>query len=415
MPPQEQERNLLRLASAEGEEDTVEEAVVVQRNGRHYLFGAGVMVVTAWFLLVGMALLTRARSQLHESDSGGSSNKFSLVIPTGPPKRNNASRVVTVPQGNAPKFRGVVGPVSPWIIEATTSTTTGTTTGTQTSTITTTTTPHLFAPEAPLHEFYMYRAIAEGGLDHYSFGNLNTGNLDGVIWYLMNEVVTMYTQGPRCPRKFNISKIHRFKVMTRATRELFSENLNMGARFSFDRGVCAGRCFPQNMCTGKGDCDYHYGKYGYVVGCNNFYDHSPFPEWDTPAKGGIWYSLPLAGRCNYPTGAHNCTWSYEDAGEIDVKELEATTPGDGNCCDGTCTGFWDDQLDEWRTTIRVQKAQEMFRLKYPTQPTVLGYPVCDFHPWAWYEHDGWKRRDPWAPYHHNKSDHKAEPSDSKSD
>merc|ERR1719284_606621 len=43
---------------------------------------------------------------------------------------------------------------------------------------------------APLQEFYMYRAAAEGPGDKYPLGNINTGNIEGVMWYLMNEVVT---------------------------------------------------------------------------------------------------------------------------------------------------------------------------------------------------------------------------------
>jgi hypothetical protein len=374
-------RNLLIVASSKAKNDTVEERPVVQRYGPR-LFAGGVMMV---FLIVFAVFMSRAGSKVRVPENSEVSNK--LLV--------NRPRILVTP--TLPPFHLVLGlPTTTITNTSTTSTTTQTTTtGTFTRT-TTTTTLHIFVPEAPVQEFYMYRAIADGDLWKYPFGNLNTGNLDGVMWYLANEVVTMYSHGPRCPRKFNIAKIHRFKVRTRATRELFNENLNMGARFSFDFGKCTGRCFPGNMCTGAADCDEHYGKFGFVVGCNNFYDHNPFPAVKTPAESGIWYSLPLAGRCDYPTGAHNCTWSYEDAGEIHLEELEATSPGGTNCCNWKCTSFWDGQFKESMLHMRVQKAEELFRWKFPNQIAPTGWPVCDFHPQAWYKEDNWPRRDPWG-------------------
>merc|ERR1740121_1845757 len=100
--------------------------------------------------------------------------------------------------------------------------------------------------------------------------------MDGVMWYLMNEVVTNYSKGVRCPRKFNISQIHRFKVLTRATDALFQDGINFGTRFAYDKGLCEGRCFSGNKCTGESDCKNHYKKYGFVPGCNKFSDHYPF-------------------------------------------------------------------------------------------------------------------------------------------
>jgi hypothetical protein len=248
---------------------------------------------------------------------------------------------------------------------------------------------------APLQEFYMFRATSDVRPD-YAFGNLNTGNLDGVIWYLQNEVVTMYSEGTRCPRKFNISQITRYKIRTRATQELFDQHMNMGARFAYDFGNCMGRCFPNNLCTSPDDCDAQYQRYGFVVGCNNFADHYPFPDNAPQAPGGIWYSLPLEGRCSYPTGAHNCTWSYEVAGQISLEELEAQSPGNGNCCDGHCTSYWDDFWNPGRTQVRAQQARDLFFRLFPDEPRDLMNIRCDFNHWAWYTPDPYERRDPWA-------------------
>mmetsp|Transcript_13853 Transcript_13853/g.30887 ORF Transcript_13853/g.30887 Transcript_13853/m.30887 type:complete len:291 (+) Transcript_13853:46-918(+) len=245
--------------------------------------------------------------------------------------------------------------------------------------------------------FYTYRAVAEGAFEKYPFGNTNTGNLEGVMWYLGNEVVTMYTEGTRCPRKFNISKIKRFKIRTKATPSLLAKGMHFGARFAFDFGKCMGRCFSNNLCTGHEDCEYHYAKFGYNPGCNNFWDRSVYPDYETSAPNGIWYALPLQGRCDYPTGADDCTWSYEEAGEVTLAELEESVGGMGNCCDNRCSGFWDAVLDSWKTRWRTQLTLDMFAKKYPTNGQIrVKEATCDFHPWEWYGTDNWPRRDPWA-------------------
>jgi hypothetical protein len=258
------------------------------------------------------------------------------------------------------------------------------------------------APEpGELVEFYTYRAIPEGTFEDYPFGNLNTANMEGIMWYLLNEVVTNYKVGTACPRKFNISEIHRIKIRTRATKELTALGMSMGVRFSYDFGQCMGRCFPGNVCSNSTDCESHYEKYGYFVGCNKFTDHYPFPDCDTSAPQGAWFSFPLEGRCDYPTGEHNCTWSYEWAGVLTLLELEEQAPGisDGNCCNGHCTLLWEKpgitgphpNKMEWR----VDQAWKAWGIKYPNA-TDEGWPNCNFKWQHWYEPDLWEHVDPWA-------------------
>lgn len=253
--------------------------------------------------------------------------------------------------------------------------------------------PRTSHSDAPLLDLYMYRATSSVQ-PGYAFGEINTANMDGVIWYLMNEVVTEYTNGVRCPRKFNISMIHRYRVRAKTTAPLFSQGMNFGARWAYDQGQCTGRCFPDNQCTCNSDCQAHFDEFGYVLGCNNFVDKYPFPASDTPAPGGIWYSLPLDGRCEHPTGARDCTWSYEEAGSITLEELEQTSPGEGDCCSGNCTSFWTEQFSVPKTTWRVNQALDVFSLKYPDQARDL-QATCDFKRDAWYHDDTWERRDPW--------------------
>jgi len=230
----------------------------------------------------------------------------------------------------------------------------------------------------------------------FGVSEVNTGNIGGVMWYLMNEIVTLYTSKPRCPRRFNISRIHRVKVKVRPPRELATLGMDFGARFAYDQGKCEGRCFAGNLCTGEGDCAAQYSKYGFFVGCNRFTDHYPFPNLDTSAAGGVWYSLPSGGRCaGEPTGQHDCTWSFEDAGEVTLQELESTSPGNDNCCEGRCSNFWHDVLDPNATSNRIAKTEQIFQAKYPNMPVDLPEPTCNFDHRKLYGEDPWHRQDPW--------------------
>jgi hypothetical protein len=217
------------------------------------------------------------------------------------------------------------------------------------------------------------------------------------MWYLMNEVVTNYKIGTACPRKFNISEIHRFKIRMRATKELTALGMSTGVRFSYDFGRCMGRCFPGNLCTNSSDCDLHYEQYGYFVGCNKFTDHYPFPNVDTSAPQGMWFSFPSEGQCGYPTGEHNCTWSSEWSGVLTLLELEKQAPSTstGNCCDGHCTKLWEKQEDKDKMDWRVQQAWAAWGAKYPNTAEV-GWPTCNFQWQHWYQPDLWEHVDPWA-------------------
>uniref|UniRef100_A0A7S2LJ17 Uncharacterized protein n=1 Tax=Zooxanthella nutricula TaxID=1333877 RepID=A0A7S2LJ17_9DINO len=216
------------------------------------------------------------------------------------------------------------------------------------------------------------------------------------MWYMQNEVVTQYSGPMACPRKFKITEIHRFRVRVKATVALALEGHHFGARFAYDRGQCVGRCFPNNVCTCTEECDQKFAKYGYVVGCNNFYDRYPFPDMQTTYPNGVWYSLPIEGKCDEVTGAHNCTWSAEDAGKITLKELESVSPGMNQCCDGVCTNFWTDTTNYGRAAWRVQAALGVFHRKYPKMPSDPNTQRCDFNRGKWYSMDNWERRNPWS-------------------
>jgi len=223
--------------------------------------------------------------------------------------------------------------------------------------------------DGPLMEFMMYRAQND---EDYPLENVNTANLPGVMWYLQNEVVSgVYGPG----NKFGITRILRIKVQVRATQPLLDKGMNFGIRVAFDSGKCTGP-----------DCAMDWKDYGYNVGCNKLGDW-PFPTYDTHFEGGIWYSLPGScpsrsylhkdsnpackinepgGKCpGIPTGAGDCTWNYENAGELRLTELYS---------ESTEKAFWAGDSDP-ENRRKVQVARDLLAAKYGPDPPV---PPCDF-------------------------------------
>ncbi|CAE7640457.1 miaA [Symbiodinium pilosum] len=214
------------------------------------------------------------------------------------------------------------------------------------------------------------------------------------MWYLHNEVVWM------TPRKFNITRLQRFKVSSRATTPIYNLGMNFGVRYAYDAA----------QCTGPWNCDINYGKYGYFVGCNNLGEF-PFPTYQIYYEGAKWYTLPGAcpsntykekdascikdqpgGRCEgTPTGAGDCTFSIEHAGEIPLDEIEGISDYAAFIRDGyqefnktedkgIGLDFWDGLNDTDANNIRMAKVDEMFKKKYPDLPGDgdLPSPACDF-------------------------------------
>lgn len=242
---------------------------------------------------------------------------------------------------------------------------------------------------APVKTFYMYRAAGD---NDFPLANVNAANLAGTLWYLHNEVVIW------APRKFGVTRIMRIKVSTRAPQPLADKGMNFGVRYAFDSGKC----------TGPWDCQKAFQQYGYFVGCNYVGDF-PNTAWRSQNhyKNAIWYSLPgpcsdrqfsehdpacvqnnPGGACSgLPTGTGDCTFTYENAGQITVDELvgiqdyglfrafggqeynQITDRGYG-------TSFWDGKQDDAACDRRVQAALNLFKWKYGTE--ALQEPPCDF-------------------------------------
>lgn len=235
--------------------------------------------------------------------------------------------------------------------------------------VTTTTTP----ATRDLTTFYMYRAQSD---NDYDFENVNAANLAGLLWYLEHEVVF-----PQCPRHYNITRILRFKVSIK-TPVLFQHNFS---RFW---------AFDQGMCTSP-ECAQDYSRHGFTVGCQ-YQDASGYP-------GAVWYSLPglcpttllvakatcttmPGGRCARPSGAMDCTWSAEKAGELKLSDVEDVANWTDFCLhhgNEYILPFWDGRGDTAHMKMRMSKVLEMFEAKYPAEPIELKEPLCDWRPPNW--------------------------------
>ncbi|CAK9027193.1 Carbohydrate-binding domain-containing protein C2E1P3.05c [Durusdinium trenchii] len=276
--------------------------------------------------------------------------------------------------------------------------------------------------DAPVFTFYVYRASSEEGSD--LLDNINVGNLAGTLWYLQNEVVFVR------PRKFNISKIVRYKISTKSTTPLYDLGMNFGVRFAYDSA----------QCDGPWSCDLNYDRFGYFVGCNNL-GSFPFPTYDIHYPGAKWYALPgpcssktyqdkdakcikeqPGGRCDgTPTGQGrrergasamqafrgveeagegNCTYSIEVVGSLTIDEIDGIKDyhefihtggvefnktldkGEG------CT-FWNNMNVTAKNIERVEKVRALFEKKYPDQPLDedMEAPACDFNFTAFYGKD----------------------------
>eukprot|EP00928_Gymnodinium_smaydae_P033246 TRINITY_DN23861_c0_g1_i1.p1 TRINITY_DN23861_c0_g1~~TRINITY_DN23861_c0_g1_i1.p1 ORF type:complete len:470 (+),score=47.81 TRINITY_DN23861_c0_g1_i1:60-1469(+) len=256
--------------------------------------------------------------------------------------------------------------------------------------------PVLLQPSAaPVQTFYMYRAQGD---TTYPPENVNLASLGGVLWYVHNEVAC------HCPRRFDITRILRYKVHVKATTPLLQTGRHFGIRYSFDSGKCTGPWDP------KKDT---WDKYGYVVGCNDMvHDGFPFPSWLAKYPKAAWYSIPgkcssrtwekatwdckalePGGVCNgIPTGQGNCTFSYEDAGSVNLDDIVGIGNHTGFCEDhcreysfhmdgGSCgVSWWDDKRNVTRNQQRMDDVDAAFKRKYPSLPSEkeLPPPVCDF-------------------------------------
>jgi len=205
--------------------------------------------------------------------------------------------------------------------------------------------------------------------------------------------------------------------------------MNFGTRVAFDSGKNTGSWIPAK------DMGRNYEKYGYNVGCN-ILGKGPYPLCPS-AQGNsegfcpiaypnaIWYSLPGScpsqdihskssqcqrdqpgGYCKgAPTGQGNCTWTYEEAGEVDIDELVGIKQAYGShsefcrkgCLEyvkygwgrdkGKCISWWNSRFDVSKNQWRMDQVDRAFLSKYPEMPSEKDLPVppCDFNQEVFYK------------------------------
>jgi hypothetical protein len=288
----------------------------------------------------------------------------------------------------------------------------------------------MYSSAAPTYTFYVYRAQND---QSYPPLNANAAPLGGVLWYLQNEVVNRCDSGRGNGefgfRRFKISRILRYKVTTKAPEPLFKKGMNFGTRVAFDSGKNTGSWEPWK------DMNRNFDIYGYNVGCNVL-GKGPYPQ--CPSADGsregfcpieypdpMWFSFPgpcpsqdihsksskcreeqPGGYCkSTPTGQGNCTWTYEDAGEIDIDQLVGIKEKFGSHHDfckkgcleyvkygwgkdkGRCLSWWDNRFDVSKNKLRMDQVDNAFKAKYPHLPTEkdLPLPPCDFKQRAFYQ------------------------------
>ncbi|CAE8582386.1 unnamed protein product [Polarella glacialis] len=243
---------------------------------------------------------------------------------------------------------------------------------------------------APVRTFYVYRAMSDSS---FPPEDVNSANIHGVMWYLHNEVVF------QAPRKFDITRILRYRVSYKAPEVLFRKGTNFGIRYAFDSGKC----------TGPGYCPKQFNKYGYFAGCNYVWQY-PTQQFTDAINytNATWFSFPGAcsdrdfrshdaqcvltdpgGACfGIPTGEGDCTYSYERAGEIRLDDLVGIRDYDqfvllgGREFDrsldtGVNLTFWDNKTDTAKNEVRVAKALAAFEQKYPLSEHLQDV-ACDF-------------------------------------
>lgn len=266
--------------------------------------------------------------------------------------------------------------------------------------------------EPKLIEFYMYRASRS---ENYHPENIDLASAGGVMWYLHNEVVRL-----SCPRHYDITRVLRYKVKVKNTQQVWNtpglfDGRQKGHQFGkftqFDYGRCT---IP--------DCPQLWNNKGYHVGCQDSALQEPGKPWYTSRYSvSTWYSLP--GRCpskrfddpgkmdcakterggecpkpanldpvpgdesSFPTGASDCTWRVEEAGEVSVDELSGITDYAAFCAAknreydpdtdrGTGINFWDNKTSEQANAERTRVLLRKFLDVYPQYP-YLPDPVCD--------------------------------------
>lgn len=216
---------------------------------------------------------------------------------------------------------------------------------------------------APLHVFYLY--TVSDVQSKQPEGDFNAGDV--------HVVVSQLAFGAHMQN----ASIHRFKVRARATTDLFGEGRHFGPGFVYDNGRCEGRC-RCGRCSGPGDCDARYRKYGFVPGCGAMPERPEQCDDGAAPKrrSGLRFSLPAQGRCSGdPTGDKHCTWSLEASGHLTIEELQGAVIGASSAADASRALRREPRslaANAWRAGAILWA----FANKYPSETDNLLTPNC---------------------------------------
>jgi len=251
--------------------------------------------------------------------------------------------------------------------------------------------PSLSDPSnAPLLTFYVYRVQSD---ETWPLTNKNAGNLAGMMWYLHNEIV--WHEGGRHGTYFShpVTRLSKYRIQMKATQPLYDLGMDFGVVNEFDSNQCSGPFACENLQS-----------YGGTVGCETWQRGNPnnFPhqQWDgeNHYPDATWYSFPVQGHnCPpgvAPTGAGDCTYTFQHMGDITIDELEgisnyAAFARDGGreydprTDNGVHLSFWAHIADSRFCQWRVDQAKRLFSERYPDQPD-LPEPVCNFNKHTFY-------------------------------
>lgn len=271
-------------------------------------------------------------------------------------------------------------------------------------------------PDAPLLDFYMYRAQTD---ENYSPVNQDMANIGGMLWYLHNEIIWHHWIRVGSFSSTPKTRLEQWRIKMRPTCQLWNKGLTFGIVNTYDLGECTGPFKCQNI--------KHYGP---TVGCETWDEgkmsHFPHEEWFHRVKypHAAWYSLPGAcsskkfwakdkgcalrepsGACpdgvEEPTGEIDCTYTYKKVGEISIDELEGISSFDDlmkkggyeysrSADKGKMLHFWDNINSTDANQRRIDITLKKFMDKYPDHP-YLEDPTCDFDPRIFFPH--WPKGD----------------------
>lgn len=263
---------------------------------------------------------------------------------------------------------------------------------------------HIHKEKGPVKKvLYMYRAQQGYGMWEPDARpkNINLASPGGVMRYLHDEAVGKDVCGsctpPLCERKYNISRIVRYKVTFKNTAEVYGERRGQFGPF---------RQFDNAKCT-FGQCEKTWEKYGFAVGCQVQPLHVYHYE------DAVWYSLPGScpsarygsktdeckvnepgGRCEEgqePDGSRSCTFNIELAGEVALDDVVGLSDVGGyakfcgsggieymkNNEEASTIDFWKGFQDVGANRVRVEKLLKAFQDKYGEQYPALDTPACD--------------------------------------